>query len=620
MKKKILVIFNLILLISLYSQDNRGMKNASNINDDNESVLGRKGKDYALVIATDQYDYWTALNNPVNDGRAIAKELKEIYGFNVETLENPTLEKIALKLQEYNGKKYGDEDQLFVFIAGHGYFHDVTKQGYLVAKNSKLPDDDPAKTTLLLHSYIREVVDNIQCKHILLMMDVCFGGTIDRSIAMRGNESSTNATPLEFIEQKMQYKTRLYITSADKQYVADGEAGHNSPFADKVLRALRTYGGEEGFVDVHKMMTHMYGIKPQPILGKLSSGDEPGSDFFFIRNLKQQLSTLTVNTNVSSAQIYIDDKLTGSGFFKSELAFGKKNIQITASGYKNWRKEIELGDKSVTINAVLEKAVGKLKIRISPNDANIFIDNNPIGKGQFEGDVAIGSRSIRVFKPGYVEVEQYAIVGNEPASVFITLQKIKADLTLSSIPVGANVQIDGQNRGITPLLIAGLEFGKHTIRFNKTNYNGEEIEVNVNSESPLMRGIELRETIDFQARKEFNNQVSSKRTFAWTTLVIAGAASVTGIVYQTKANTAYNSYRSSTIPTDISNNWDEYNKISNTRNIVFGVGGAFVAWSIYHWLTKPDYNEILNDFKKESTTALIYPTTNGFQVILKINL
>ena len=42
--------------------------------------LGRK--DYALIFATDKYDNWRALVNPIFDSRTIADDLTKTSGFN----------------------------------------------------------------------------------------------------------------------------------------------------------------------------------------------------------------------------------------------------------------------------------------------------------------------------------------------------------------------------------------------------------------------------------------------------------------------------------------------------------------------------------------------------------
>ena len=47
-------------------------------------------RDYALLFATDVYDEWEDLSNPVYDATAIEKELREKYGFETELVLNET--------------------------------------------------------------------------------------------------------------------------------------------------------------------------------------------------------------------------------------------------------------------------------------------------------------------------------------------------------------------------------------------------------------------------------------------------------------------------------------------------------------------------------------------------
>jgi len=176
------------------------------------TVARLKRTDYALLFATDQYDEWGDLVNPVNDAKTIAKELEESYGYEIDLVENPTQDEVILRLREYAKKSYMPHDQLFIFFAGHGQFDDLLGQGYIVTKDSK--KNDNAKTSYLSHSVLRNVVDNIPSQHTFLAMDVCFGGTFDPSIARagsRGEDDIYNELSIDqFIERKLRFKTRKY--------------------------------------------------------------------------------------------------------------------------------------------------------------------------------------------------------------------------------------------------------------------------------------------------------------------------------------------------------------------------------------------------------------------------
>lgn len=237
--------------------------------------------DYAILFTTNDYDNWPDLINPVNDGRMIAKELKENYGFKVEVMEGGSQSDILKKIREYAEKKYKPLDQLFIFFAGHGQYDETFGEGFVVTKESLANDE--AKTTYLSHNRLRSIINNIPCEHIFLAMDVCFGGTFDQAIAHRGLEDDTykEATQAEMVTRKLTYKTRKYLTSGGKEYVPDGRAGMNSPFARKLLEALRGRGGKDMILSLGELNTYVEALKPQPRMGEFGD-NAPGSDFVFV--------------------------------------------------------------------------------------------------------------------------------------------------------------------------------------------------------------------------------------------------------------------------------------------------------------------------------------------------
>lgn len=237
--------------------------------------------DYALIIATGDYDEWSDLTNPTFDATKIAEELEQNYGYKVERVFNKTKNEVLTKIREYARKNYGPDDQLFIFIAGHGQFDEIGKDGYIVCKDSKTNDEN--YETYIPFSVLRTTIDNNPAKHIFLTMDVCFGGTFDQAIAKRGDDRDNMYTDIpqaEYISKKLKFKTRIYMTSGGKQYVPDGRPGKHSPFASKFLEALRSYGGAYRVLTSAKIWMNVETAKPEPKFGTFGD-NEPGSEFVF---------------------------------------------------------------------------------------------------------------------------------------------------------------------------------------------------------------------------------------------------------------------------------------------------------------------------------------------------
>ena len=235
----------------------------------------------ALIFASNVYDAFGELINPVFDARTIAKELEDNYSTYVELIENPTLNEAAGKIRDYAKKSYYDNDYLLIIFAGHGTYDEVFKEGYVVFRDSRT--DDVAKSSYMSHSNLRTMINNIPCNHILLVMDVCFGGTFDPMIASRSRATDMYAdiTNEEYLSRKSKYVTRYYLTSGGKEYVPDGRPGQHSPFARKFIEALRNYGGSDHILTINEILQYIEKVDPQPCFGEFGD-NEPGSDFILM--------------------------------------------------------------------------------------------------------------------------------------------------------------------------------------------------------------------------------------------------------------------------------------------------------------------------------------------------
>ena len=242
--------------------------------------LAWPGKSYALLIATNQYDYWNDLANPIDDAEAIQEELEEVYGFEVETLWDPTLADLKRKLREYGDREFGDLDQLLVFFAGHGALDRQTETGYLVARDTRLEGDDPLYDSYLPYSDVLPLIDRFDARHVLVLVDACFSGSAvlyqDRGVA----EPEPGALR-HYVSDKLSHRARRILTSGGLQPVDDGAAEQHSPFAQGLIQVLRGHGGELGAVTLGSLAARLQLTAPKHVAGRFAS-DELATDFFLI--------------------------------------------------------------------------------------------------------------------------------------------------------------------------------------------------------------------------------------------------------------------------------------------------------------------------------------------------
>ena len=120
-----------------------------------------------------------------------------------------------------------------IYYAGHGELIKKQKRGYWLPTDAGSTQD----SKWLSNNNIKDLISSSDAKHILLVVDSCFSGSL-----MRGsgeNKSVEKLTP-SAVERFKKLKTRLVMTSGGNEFVADGIGNSkNSVFAEPLIKALR---------------------------------------------------------------------------------------------------------------------------------------------------------------------------------------------------------------------------------------------------------------------------------------------------------------------------------------------------------------------------------------------
>lgn len=265
----------------------RASRSVQNLDQDAHSNPGipyTKPRNFAVIFATNQYDNYKPLSNPIHDARTLAAELSNNYGFEIDTIMNPPRDTIEQRMDNCRQRTFADGDHLLIFVAGHGAYSDDTKQGFLIARDSKPITQDRFRRTWFKHTDLRDCIEAIKCKHILVILDVCFGGTFDRRIAeskYRSDDEYPEVVDEKYVERKSAYTSRWYLTSGGKEFVPDGRPGHHSPFAFKIIEALRDHVDKKKILTIAGLKSAVEKITPEPCMGEFGSC-EPKGDFVFV--------------------------------------------------------------------------------------------------------------------------------------------------------------------------------------------------------------------------------------------------------------------------------------------------------------------------------------------------
>ena len=186
------------------------------------------GKYRALVIGNEDYTSWTNLETPIRDIEKVSQVLSKDYKFEVTKLENATRREMLEAI--YNiGQNAEFNDHVLIYYAGHGIVDNATNEGYWIPSNA----DENFRPYWVSISEVKTALKSINSRHLLVMADSCYSGTIIRS-AGAVNNNITNS----LLERLFAKKAKVAITSGGNEPVADSTGGSEISILPKRLLTL----------------------------------------------------------------------------------------------------------------------------------------------------------------------------------------------------------------------------------------------------------------------------------------------------------------------------------------------------------------------------------------------
>ena len=189
-------------------------------------------KYYALIIGNNNYEKLEDLDNAVNDAKDLEKVLKEKYGFKTILMVDKNKDDTHNAIINFTQKRK-KTDNILIYYAGHGQLIEKQKRGYWLPTDAGSTQD----SKWLSNNSIKDLIGSSDAKHILLIVDSCFSGSLMRGSSDNKSVEKITATSIKRYQQK---KTRLVMTSGGNEQVVDGIGNSdNSVFAEPLIKTLR---------------------------------------------------------------------------------------------------------------------------------------------------------------------------------------------------------------------------------------------------------------------------------------------------------------------------------------------------------------------------------------------
>ena len=256
---------------------------------------------WAIVIGINNYRNAPSLQYAVQDAKTIRQMLLKL-GFSEDNIiclydENATKVNILAEITEHLTRKAKLNDALVIFFAGHGVTQEENGRmvGYWVPWDG---DFSRTMNTCISTSLIKQLSEQLPCKHVLLLVDCCYSGfALQRSAGL----SPTTKGYLDIITSK---QARQIITAGGKEEKAVEVLGHGL-FTEILVDGLSGPGDldSDGLITatelgsyVKKRVSVRSNFQQTPLFGSLSGEGE----FVFVR---QDLSSLEAAEIARQAEI-----------------------------------------------------------------------------------------------------------------------------------------------------------------------------------------------------------------------------------------------------------------------------------------------------------------------------
>jgi ubiquitin len=242
------------------------------------------GDFYALVIGNNHYQHFPDLISASYDAQETADVLREKYGYKTTVLTDATRYDMLSALNKMR-EKLTEKDNLLIYYAGHGELDRVNLRGYWLPV-----DAEPNSTTNWISNIaITDILNAMSAKHILVVADSCYSGSLTRSSMARLDVGMSDEAKKKWLTVMAKTRSRTVLTSGGLKPVLDQGGGQHSVFARSFLKNLKD---NDDILEAYRLFRSLakevqqnasrFGIDQIPEYAPIKHGGHEAGEFFFI--------------------------------------------------------------------------------------------------------------------------------------------------------------------------------------------------------------------------------------------------------------------------------------------------------------------------------------------------
>ena len=224
---------------------------------------------------------------------------------------------------------------------------------------------------------------------------------------------------------------------------------------------------------------------------------------FCISSYAQPLAygSLSIDSNPRGARVYLDNNYKGeTPLSLKNISVGQYSLKLLLPGYEEWNSTVAvLPILTVKVSTDLvpnaQNDTGSIAVDSNPRGARVYLDNAYKGQTPINlRDISVGRHSIKLLLSGYQEwTREISVSRSQTArvSVDLTSQSDTGSVSIESNPEGADIYLDDDYEGLTPLELRRIRTGRHMIRIMLPGYEEWTREISVSPSQTIRVSADL---------------------------------------------------------------------------------------------------------------------------------
>lgn len=211
-----------------------------------------------------------------------------------------------------------------------------------------------------------------------------------------------------------------------------------------------------------------------------------------VAHAEEDPGVLRITSNIAGAEVWVDNESVGPTPVTRYLPAGSHDVRVALDGYNPHVQRVTLRPGQATdVSASLMRGGNTVDFLVTPGGGAIFLDGQPTNRTAPTRltNVSPGKHSWKIERDGHEPLEgSFTLNSGGNALVVGEMESSEGRFEITSRPAGADVYLDGELVGQTPLKLSDIPRGEHQVGLIHPSYplmvrtvetwNGEKGEVN----------------------------------------------------------------------------------------------------------------------------------------------